>query len=195
MKRVIYLSLICLMLSMIVFPLRIKATDATKTPFEYLDQDEQAYVTTARSWITVTKGRIDTARTDLGTFFLQDFDTWRGGFLKEIGDINNGLDELGKMNPPGDYADIGNQCRAITRLSVEGTNMIISGGAYSQDFAIIARLMADYDARLQEKNQQLNKIWADINKQVDKCAKIAQKEEDIASSILESCSYRPVRPY
>ena len=195
MKRLIYLALLLLMLSLMVFPPAVYASDPTYTPYDYLDEDEKAYVTNVRSWITVTKGRVDTAQTDLQTFFLQDYKTWFPAFLGELDDVNNGIGEIKKISAPSNFEEVAQQCQQLTGVTGDYVAMFLNPAIAPLDLSATAQAIAGLDARLTAVKNNLNKVWSSLDKRMKEIADVQKKLDEGVAKMLESCDFRPVRPY
>ena len=195
MKRLVYSLLLLFMLSLMVFPPAVYASDPTYTPYDYLDEQEKTYVTSMRSWITVTKTRIETAKTDLQTFFLQDYKTWYAGFLGELDAVNQGIGEIKKISAPGSFSDVAQQCQGLSGISVEFAVMVLDPYIAPVDLSSSAQAIAGMDGRLTAIVKSLNKIWSSLDKRTDEIAKAEKIGEEAIGKMLESCEFRPIFPY
>jgi len=195
MKRLIYSLLLLFMLSLMVFPPAVYASDPTYTPYDYLDEGEKTYVTNVRSWITVTKGRIETAQADLQTFFLQDYKTWYPAFIGELEAVNNGIAEINKISAHSSFDDVAQQCKALSGVTVEYAAMVLSPLIAPVDLSSTAQAIAGIDNRLTTVKNKLNEIWGSLDKRIEEIARAEKLGEEAIGKMLESCEFRPIFPY
>ena len=94
MKRFVMSALIFLMLAVMMVPFRVLADDtstpSTMTPYDWLNQEEQAYVTALRADILVVQTRVKTAKDDLGSTIFGDLKTWFNTMDAELGAVDKG---------------------------------------------------------------------------------------------------------
>lgn len=187
MKRFIYLGLLFSMLLLIVFPPAILAGDPTYTPYDYLDSAEKEYVNELRSWITVTKGRIDTAKTDLATVIVQDYNDWYADFMNNIQQVNAGVAEIKKLSAPESFSSVGSKCQALSTISTLFVGINLEPGAARLDIASAARIMSEYEGYLNSLVNKLNAIWTAIDNRINAIAKEEKAVADALSRFLQSC--------
>ena len=194
MKRSIKFALVLLMLSMMVFPINVFATEPTNTSFDYLDSDEQAYVTSVRSLITLIKGRVSTAKTNLQTFFLQDDRSWRTSMIGDLSLVNEGIAQIGSLSAPPNFSDFNQQCK-LDGIEGEALVSIQDSKVLQGDLVGFARSIANIDSELTRVERSMNTLLSNLEKRIDAIAKVEKMGEEAISKWLDSCSYRPSPPY
>ncbi len=193
MKRIIYAGLILAMLLLIVFPPAIHAED-DRDPFDYLNEAEQTYVTNMRSAIAEAKAKVDTARTDLQTFFLQDYPSWYNQFMSELNAINSVVNKIKQVNVPASFSVVGQQSQALVGVPADSSEMFLS-----PDIALFTLVEAAYalsviDGNLKKVDQSLDSLSSSLETRVNEVAEAQKKGEEILDELL-SCAARPARAY
>lgn len=193
MKRYIYLGLIFSMLLLIVFPPAISASDPTSTPkpYDYLEQNEKTYVDSVRSQVSVIKGKIDAARTDLQTVFLQDFREWYASITVKLNEVNSAISTLKQINPPESFKSISAECQAVGSVSAAGGE----GEQILGDLVAKAQAISSLESQLNGIEKKLNNLLSSIDSKIQGIAEEKEGLEKLLARLLESCMARPAKPY
>jgi hypothetical protein len=192
-KRYIYLGLLFFMLLFIVFPPAISAGDPTSTPkpYDYLEQNEKTYVDNVRSQVSVIKGKIDSARTDLQTVFLQDYREWYASISNKLIEVNSAISALKQINPPDSFKSISTECQAIGSVSAAGGE----GEQLFGDLVAKAQAIASLESQLNGIEKKLNNLLSSIDSKIQGIAEEKEGLEKLLARLLESCMSRPAKPY
>jgi len=192
MKRLIYLAFIMAMLSFLVFPPVVQARDSTRAPFDCLENNEQTYVTTVRSLINTTKDRIDIAKIDLPSFFMEQYSVWYARIAGEINAVNSAIKELKKVQALENFTGFYYQCQALGEVSLGEE---IGWQLLAEDLAIKAQGVAGLEGLLTAVEKNLNSLSSGLDKRIEQIAQEVQRAEEGFAKWLESCDSRPARSY
>ena len=197
MKRPLMVTLILFMLGLMVFPVTVNAATtapSTKTPFDWLNDEEQAYVTSLRAYIVVVQGRVKTAKANLGTMFLQEGETWYQTFSGELASINSGLDTMEALSAPAEFTGVAAQCKNLPDVSnMEAESLHFASSALALVEA--AQMVGHIDGDLSAVDGALSGLLGSINSRIADVAKRREKAVDAVSALFDSCMERPARPY
>src|SRR5512135_2034894 len=147
MKRYLYLGLILSMLLLIVFPPAVHAED-TRTPFDYLSQDQQTYASAVRGGVAEAKKQVSSARADLGTSFLQGYMEWSTAVYKTLGALNGSIGKLKALTPPEGFSDVNAKCQALPEASMGRLYAAFSFGGGPESLIETAQMVGELEGDL-----------------------------------------------
>jgi hypothetical protein len=182
------------MLSLMAFPLATSAADDNRTSFDYLNDEEQIYVTRIRLLITQAKDKVDVARTDLQTFFLQDYRAWYARFLAELDAVDAAIYNLKQVSAPPDFSAFGQQCQSMAGLPPDSADLFLSPDIVIFTLVEAAQTLAIVENNLNQLEQRLDNLNASLDKRIEEVAEAQKRGEELLDDFL-SCQARPARPY
>jgi hypothetical protein len=195
-KRFIMSALILLMLALMVFPVAINAattTSSTRTPFDWLNDEEQAYVTSLRAQIAEVQGQVQAARADLGTIILQSRESWYGSLHGEFHAINKGLDAMAALTAPAEFTAIGTQCQDMPDVGLSELDMLSMASTDREALVETAQMVGHIDGDLAAVDGALSSLLGSINSRIANIASRREKAAEMVSDIFSSCMERPAR--
>jgi len=198
MKRFIMSVLILFMLSLMVFPVAVFADDSspsTRTPFDWLNDEEQAYVTSLRAHIAGVQAQVQKARADIATIILQTQESWYDSLHGEFHAINKGLDDMAALTAPAEFTAIGTQCRDMPDVGLSELDMLAMASTRREALVEAAQMVGHIDGDLAAVDGALGSLLGSINSRIADVASRREKAVDAISSLFDSCMERPARLY
>ena len=185
MKRCIYSILIFLMLLCFVIPPSLGAATSTRAPFDYLDEEEQAYVGSMRGAIATARGLVQTARADLGTVFLQGYLDFEKRFPGELAAANDAIAVIKSISAPASFSDVAAQAQSILFFNVNNISDMLSpenpGGLID-----VARSVGNIEGDFVDVDKELTSLLSALEQQVAKVAEAQRLGEEAINQLL-SC--------
>jgi hypothetical protein len=177
------------MLLCIIVPPSLGATSTatdTRTDFDCLNSEEQAYVTGMQGAIAHAKDSAQTARADLGTVFLQGYEDWYKAFPVEVAQMNIAIDAVRNMQAPGTFSGVAAQAQKLEGVGVGHVKDVFDPYEVPMHLPEVAREVALFDEDFGGIIGDLNDLNSALDKRVAEVAKLQRMGEDILGSML-SC--------
>jgi hypothetical protein len=182
------LVIVLVMIFSILLAPAARAADSTKTPWDYLDPAEQAFVTGVRADVVIAKIKLDNARANLDTVMLQDLKDWESSMAKDLTDLNQALMELDKLPVPDAFTEIKGKIKALVGINVGFFRDRLS---LTEDFIEYATVLSDLSKTFSRVESSLNNLSDSLEKKLRDIGAQREKNEIAADEFINSCMAEP----
>jgi hypothetical protein len=188
-KKTLVRSILVLAMILAIFLTpAVHAQDSTKAPWDYLNPDEQSFVTSVRADVIIAKIKLDNAKANLNTVMLQDLNDWESSMKKDLTELNQALMEFGKLPVPDAFTEIKGKIKTLVGINI---GLLYDRMSISEHFLEYVVILSDLSKVLTKVESSINTLSENLEKTIRDIAKQRERNEQAAEEILNSCMGEP----